>query len=86
MTLPPTCQLCVDVELTENTAGPYIILPTTFKPNMERGFILLPGRTLCRRLAIEFGRQPYRGSSSSRSVRFRRVVSQLGPMTWSIPW
>eukprot|EP00439_Symbiodinium_sp_Y106_P075253 s1357_g14.t2 len=33
-------ELCVDVELTENTAGPYIILPTTFKPNMERGFIL----------------------------------------------
>ncbi|OLP88566.1 Calpain-type cysteine protease ADL1 [Symbiodinium microadriaticum] len=33
-------ELCVDVELTENTAGPYIILPTAFKPNMERGFIL----------------------------------------------
>ncbi|CAE7526188.1 ADL1 [Symbiodinium natans] len=33
-------ELCVDVELKENTAGPYIILPTTFKPNMERGFIM----------------------------------------------
>ena len=31
MTLPPTCQLCVDVELTENTAGPYIILPTSLQ-------------------------------------------------------
>jgi len=33
-------EVFVDVELTENSSGPYIILPTTFKPGMERGFIM----------------------------------------------
>jgi len=32
-------ELCVDAELTEQSE-PYIILPTTFKPKQERGFIM----------------------------------------------
>jgi len=33
-------EACIEVELAENPKGPHVILPTSFKPGVERSFVM----------------------------------------------